>query len=229
MMKCFSISFCYPFQVLVPSEAETAVNPSPYAPPPHSQPPLPPQAPSGAQAPPQPLSPPAPRGQQPPPARGPPPPLPRYSNPHALSMNLNKEAMTSVAEIYDFVIKIQSLRFRGPPPPHPPPPGGPLRQPPPPGVRRPLPPRPRPRPRPRPARPASGGSILGSVSKSVANLGGKIKCAAEDLYADQQLADKQYIRQQLDCVLSRGPCDENGNLIRSECARQREGTYGSGH
>ena len=142
-----------------------------------------------------------------------------------LSMNMNKEAMTSVAAIYDFAIKIHSLRFRGPPPPHPPPPGGALRQPPPPGVRRPLPPRPRPRPRPRPARPASGGSILGSVSKSVANLGGKIKCAAEDLYADQQLADKQYIRQQLDCVLSRGPCDENGNLIRSECARKGEGTW----
>ena len=59
----------------------------------------------------------------------------------------------------------------------------------------------------------------------MANLGGKIKCAAEDLYADQQLADKQYIRQQLDCVFSRGPCDENGNLIRSECARMREGTW----
>ena len=57
----------------------------------------------------------------------------------------------------------------------------------------------------------------------MASLGDRIKCAAEDLYADQQLADKQYIRQQLDCVLSRGPCDENGNLIRSECARKREG------
>ena len=51
----------------------------------------------------------------------------------------------------------------------------------------------------------------------MASLGDRIKCAAEDLYAERQLGDKQYIRQQLDCVLSRGPCDENGTLIRSEC------------
>ena len=55
------------------------------------------------------------------------------------------------------------------------------------------------------------------MTKGVASLGDRIKCAAEDLYAERQLGDKQYIRQQLDCVLSRGPCDENGTLIRSEC------------
>lgn len=121
---------------------------------------------------------------------------------------------------------------RGPPPPLAPPPGA-ARQPPPPGARRPLPPRPRARPRPRPARPA-GSSILGSVTKGVASLGDRIKCAAEDLYAEQQLGDKQYIRQQLDCVLNRGPCDENGTLIRSECyscrGRASEGrTHVNGH
>ena len=47
-------------------------------------------------------------------------------------------------------------------------------------------------------------------------LGDRLKCAAEDLYAEQQLGDKQYIRQQLDCVLSRGPCDDSGALIRSK-------------
>jgi len=52
------------------------------------------------------------------------------------------------------------------------------------------------------------------VTKGVASLGDRIKCAAEDLYAEQQLGDKQYIRQQMDCVLSRGPCDENGSLLR---------------
>merc|ERR1719367_975363 len=68
------------------------------------------------------------------------------------------------------------------------------------------------RPRPRPA--GASKSILSKVKSSVLGLGGQIKCAAEDLYAKQQLSDKRYIRQQLDCVLNRGPCDENGALIR---------------
>ena len=54
------------------------------------------------------------------------------------------------------------------------------------------------------------------VKSSVAGLGSQIKCAAEDLYAEQQLSDKRYIRQQLECVLNRGPCDKNGALIRSK-------------
>ena len=57
---------------------------------------------------------------------------------------------------------------------------------------------------------------MGSVANGVSNIGSKIQCAAEDLYADNQLGDRRYIRQQLDCVLGRGPCDDNGNLIRSE-------------
>ena len=50
----------------------------------------------------------------------------------------------------------------------------------------------------------------------MAGLGGRIKCAAGDLYAEQQLSDERYIRRQLDCVLGRGPCDDNGALIRSK-------------
>ena len=64
------------------------------------------------------------------------------------------------------------------------------------------------------------------MTKGVASLGDRIKCAAEDLYAERQLGDKQYIRQQLDCVLSRGPCDENGTLIRSECLSHTCGPRG---
>ena len=62
----------------------------------------------------------------------------------------------------------------------------------------------------------TAGGFLGSVKKGVSNIGSKIQCAAEDLYADNQLRDRRYIRQQLDCVLGKGPCDDNGNLIRSE-------------
>ena len=70
-------------------------------------------------------------------------------------------------------------------------------------------------PRPRP-RPENSGGVLGSIQSGLSNLGGNIKCAAEDIGADVRLNDENFMRTQLDCVLDKGPCDELGASIKRE-------------
>jgi hypothetical protein len=68
-------------------------------------------------------------------------------------------------------------------------------------------------PRPRP-RPENSGGVLGSIASGISNLGGNIKCAAEDIGADVRLNDEAFMRAQLDCVLDKGPCDELGASVK---------------
>lgn len=110
---------------------------------------------------------------------------------------------------------------QGQPRPPPPPPQAPPRNfdqngeelplppppPPPPGFQR------RPRPRPRP-RPSQGGSVLGSIGSRISNFGSNIKCAAEDAAANVKLNDRSFIKQQVQCVLDQGPCDDIGRSIK---------------
>ena len=68
-------------------------------------------------------------------------------------------------------------------------------------------------PRPRP-RPEASGGVLGSIGSTLSNLGGNIKCAAEDIGADVRLQDEAFMQRQLDCVLDKGPCDELGASVK---------------
>jgi len=71
------------------------------------------------------------------------------------------------------------------------------------------PPAPRARPQPkrpgfkRPARRPGLGGRLESIA-----------CIGSDWGVNQQLKDEKYIRQQLDCVLDKGPCDDKGKMIK---------------
>jgi len=119
------------------------------------------------------------------------------------------------------------------PPPRRPqrPPPGPLRRPPPPPKYLPAlsrkayppppppeeggrPPRPALRPRrpppPPPRRPPPKGGLLDGIK----NLGQTVKCKAVDVASDVRLQDENFVRQQLDCVLGEGPCDELGGTIK---------------
>merc|ERR1740129_2332812 len=92
---------------------------------------------------------------------------------------------------------------RPPPPPKylpalsrqrpPPPPRGPARRPPPP-----------------PRRPPPSGGIL----QSLKNVGQAVKCKAVDVASDVRLQDETFVREQLDCVLGEGECDELGATIK---------------
>jgi hypothetical protein len=71
------------------------------------------------------------------------------------------------------------------------------------------PPAPRARPQPRrpgfkrpPRRPGLSGSLE------------NIACLGSDWGVNQQLKDEKYIKQQLDCVLDKGPCDDKGRMIK---------------
>ena len=71
------------------------------------------------------------------------------------------------------------------------------------------PPAPRARPQPKrpgfkrpPRRPGLGGRLE------------SIACIGSDWGVNQQLKDEKYIRQQLDCVLDKGPCDDKGKMIK---------------
>lgn len=68
-------------------------------------------------------------------------------------------------------------------------------------------------PRPRP-RPENNGGVLGSITAGLSNLGGNIKCAAEDIGADVRLNDEAFMQTQLNCVLDKGPCDELGASVK---------------
>ena len=83
-----------------------------------------------------------------------------------------------------------------PPRPPPPPPRGPIRRPP-------------PRPRPPPPPPASNEKpgIIGSI-------GNWLKCKGTDAVSEVKLQDENFVRQQLDCVLDRGKCDELGATLK---------------
>ena len=41
-----------------------------------------------------------------------------------------------------------------------------------------------------------------------------MKCKAEDVASDIRLQDEGFVRQQLDCVLDQGPCDDLGATIK---------------
>ena len=41
-----------------------------------------------------------------------------------------------------------------------------------------------------------------------------IACLGSDIGVNQQLKDEKYIKQQLDCVLDKGPCDDKGKMIK---------------
>merc|ERR1740129_660982 len=105
-----------------------------------------------------------------------------------------------------------------PPPPQSRPPPQPRRpnRPPPSNIRRPPPPPKylpalsRQRPPPPPRRPPPSGGIL----QSLKNVGQAVKCKAVDVASDVRLQDETFVREQLDCVLGEGECDELGATIK---------------
>jgi len=89
----------------------------------------------------------------------------------------------------------------------PPVPGQPLRGPPPPALRRPQPP-----PTPKPA--GILDTVVNGVNSVLNPVVGGVGCAATNLIADEKLKDENFIRSQMDCAMSRGPCDEVGKKIK---------------
>ena len=83
----------------------------------------------------------------------------------------------------------------------------PLRGPPPPALRRPLPP-----PSPKPA--GILDTVVNGVSSVLKPVTTGVACAATNLIADEKLKDETFIRSQMDCAMSRGPCDEVGKKIK---------------
>ena len=72
-------------------------------------------------------------------------------------------------------------------------------------------PPPAPRARPQPKRPGF------KRPQRRPGLGGRLEsiaCIGSDWGVNQQLKDQKYIRQQLDCVLDKGPCDDKGKMIK---------------
>merc|ERR1711944_18458 len=71
------------------------------------------------------------------------------------------------------------------------------------------PPAPRARPQPRRPnhkRPPRRGPGLPSFQD--------VACLGSDIGVNQKLKDENYMKQQLDCVLDKGPCDKNGQMIK---------------
>ena len=89
----------------------------------------------------------------------------------------------------------------------PPVPGQPLRGPPPPALRRPLPP-----PTLKPA--GILDKVVNGVNSVLNPVASGVTCAATNLIADEKLKDENFIRSQMDCAMSRGPCDEVGRKIK---------------
>jgi len=89
----------------------------------------------------------------------------------------------------------------------PPVPGQPLRGPPPPALRRPLPP---------PTKKPAGilDTVVNGVNSVLNPVAAGVGCAATNLIADEKLKDENFIRSQMDCAMSRGPCDEVGKKIK---------------
>ena len=83
----------------------------------------------------------------------------------------------------------------------------PLRGPPPPALRRPLPP-----PTPKPA--GILDTVVNGVNSVLNPVASGVTCAATNLIADEKLKDETFIRSQMDCAMSRGPCDEVGKKIK---------------
>merc|ERR1719210_1964647 len=54
----------------------------------------------------------------------------------------------------------------------------------------------------------------GGIIGAIAGVGGILKCKAEDVASDIRLQDEGFVRQQLDCVLDQGPCDDLGATIK---------------
>ena len=61
--------------------------------------------------------------------------------------------------------------------------------------------------------------FLGGIIGAIAGVGGILKCKAEDVASDIRLQDEGFVRQQLDCVLDEGPCDDLGATIKRKSKR----------
>ena len=131
---------------------------------------------------------------QQPPVRRPPPPNPRRPRPPPPNFRRPPPQ-------YLPALSRNAPDQRPPPPPPqrgPPPPRGPIRRPPP----------PRPRPPPPPTGPPSNDQgIIGSISSW-------LTCKGTDAISGVKLQDEKFVRQQLDCVLDRGTCDELGTTLK---------------
>ncbi len=68
--------------------------------------------------------------------------------------------------------------------------------------------RPVPPPRPLPPRRRRPG-LIGALG----SIGDRLKCGAEDAALSARLGDRRFMRRQIDCVLGRAPCDEDGAEI----------------
>ena len=66
-------------------------------------------------------------------------------------------------------------------------------------------PRARPQPRRRP-KPRPGNLKFPDI--------GSVACLGSDIAVNQKFKDEQYMKQQLDCVLEKGPCDDTGRMIK---------------
>ena len=85
----------------------------------------------------------------------------------------------------------------------------------------PVPPPPRPGPPRRGPPPPQGEGVLSSVGSSISSILTGVKCKAEEIGADVRLQDENFVRQQLDCVLDEGPCDELGSTIKRNCSQRK--------
>ena len=95
------------------------------------------------------------------------------------------------------LVENYNIRQQGPTPRGPPPPRGPP-------LRRPPPPRPRPPPT---GPPPNKGGIIDGISSW-------LTCKGTDAISGVKLQDEKFVRQQLDCVLDRGTCDELGTTLK---------------
>lgn len=65
----------------------------------------------------------------------------------------------------------------------------------------------RPRARPRPPPPRRGSPPRPGLLDTIA-------CKTKNLFANQKINDEAFMRTQIDCLLSRGPCDETGSELK---------------
>ena len=150
---------------------------------------------------------------KPPPQYAPRPPPPPQSRPPPQPRRPNRPPPSNIRRPPPPPKYLPALSRQRPPPP--PPRGPPRESEQEDGIRpRPPPPRgPARRPPPPPRRPPPSGGIL----QSLKNVGQAVKCKAVDVASDVRLQDETFVREQLDCVLGEGECDELGATIKSKC------------
>jgi len=147
---------------------------------------------------------------KPPPQYAPRPPPPPQSRPPPQPRRPNRPPPSNIRRPPPPPKYLPALSRQRPPPP--PPRGPPRESEQEDGIRpRPPPPRgPARRPPPPPRRPPPSGGIL----QSLKNVGQAVKCKAVDVASDVRLQDETFVREQLDCVLGEGECDELGATIK---------------